>query len=306
MARESTGTTDVDASRAASGVIHDIGYQRYDGARLGRRSIRRALYLDSFKGAFGIGRTARSKIMPFLLLAAMCLPALIMVVITAVARLPELLGGGYTTYLFSLQLVIAVYVAVQAPVAVSRDLRFSVTSLYLSRPMERVDYVVAKFAALTTAVFALAAAPLTVLFAGALVAGLPLGEQVPDLLRALAGAVLLALLVAGIGLVIAAVTPRRGIGVAAVITVLLVLAGVQGIAGEIAWSAGADTAAIYLGMLSPFTLVDGIQSALLGADSVLLTPAEEVGTGLVFLGTAVLAIVACFAALVVRYRKVSV
>ena len=81
---------------------------------------------------------------------------------------------------------------------------------------------------MAVALFLLMALPLTLLFAGALLAELPLGEQLPDYLRAMAGAAIYALVLAGIGLVVAAMTPRRGLGVAAVVAVLLVLSGSAG------------------------------------------------------------------------------
>lgn len=290
---------------AADGVIHDIGYRHHDGPRLGRSYIRRSLFVESARGAYGLGRTGRSKIMPMLLLATSSLPALIIVVATALTGAEQLIGG-YTAYVMNLQMVIAVYVAAQAPVSVSRDLRFGVTSLYFSRPLERIDYVTAKFAAMTTAILVLVATPLTILFVGALVAELPLAEQLPDYLRAMGGGLLVALVLAGIGLVIAAMTPRRGLGVAAVITVLMVLAGVQLAAQEIALDQGADTLAGYLGLLSPFTLVDGVQSSLLGADSILPASPPEATGALVFALVTVLVIVGSFASLLQRYRKVSV
>ena len=43
---------------------------------------------------------------------------------------------------------------------------------------------------MAAALFILMALPITLLFAGALLAELPLGEQVPDYLRAMAGAAL--------------------------------------------------------------------------------------------------------------------
>ena len=289
----------------STGVIHDIGYRHYDGPRLGRGYIRRSLFVDSARGAYGLGRTGRAKVMPMLLLVAMCLPALVIVVITTLTGASELVAD-YTSYVINLQIVIAIYVAGQAPVSVSRDLRFGVSSLYFSRPLERVDYVVAKFAALTCAIFVLVAAPLTILLAGALVAKLPLSDQLPDYLRAMAGGLLVALVLAGIGLVIAAMTPRRGLGVAAIISVLMVLAGVQGATQEIALQEGADILAGYLGLLSPFTIVDGVQSRVLGADSVLLASPPGTTGAVVFALVVALVIAASFAALLLRYRKVSV
>jgi ABC-2 type transport system permease protein len=48
-----------------SGVIHDIGYQRYTGPRLGRGYAIRSLYLHSLRTAFGLGRSAKAKIFPW-------------------------------------------------------------------------------------------------------------------------------------------------------------------------------------------------------------------------------------------------
>lgn len=290
---------------AGNGAIHDIGYRHYDGERLGRGAIARSLFVESAKGAYGIGRTARSKIMPMVLLVAMCLPAVVIVVLTAVTGANRLVAG-YEGYVINLQLVIAIFVASQAPALVSRDLRFRVVSLYFSRPLERADYVRAKLAAMVAAVFALIALPLTILFVGALVAGLPLSGQLPDFARSLVGGLLTALLLAVIGTVIASVTPRRGLGVAAVIAVLLVVMGVQGATQEIAFSYGAETLATYLRMLSPFTLVDGIQASLLGGDTVLFVPPPDTAGGLVFAGVAVAFVLLGYALLSLRYRKVSV
>ena len=295
----------VGSDEADAGVIHDIGYRHYDGVRLSRPAIRRAVFVESLRGAYGLGRAAKSKVVPMLLLAAMCLPALVSVVVVAVAG-GDSLPIAYGDYAFDLQLLVAVYLAAQAPVSVSRDLRFGVMALYFSRPMERIDYVLAKAAALASAVLVLLALPLLILFAGALLNELPLGEQVPDLLRALAAVALLSVVLAGLGLVIASVTPRRGLGVAAIIAVLVVLSGVQEVGEAIAVEEGEREAAGWTGLVSPFTLVQGVATRVLGIDD-----RGEVGPpgtlgALVFCLVTALLVLACAAALVVRYRRVSI
>ncbi len=286
------------------GVIHDIGYQHYSGPRGGRGYIRRSLYTDSLRGAYGLGRSGRSKIMPMVLLALMILPAGVIVAITAVARADELVGS-YTSYLLNLQLVISIFVAAQAPVAVSRDLRFGVMPLYFARPLERTDYVLGKLSAMTSALLVLTGAPLLILFVGALIVGLPPSEQLPDFLRAMAGAAVLSVLLAGIGLVIAAITPRRGLAVAAIVTVLVVLSGVQAVVQGVASEQGADQVAAYLGLISPFTLVDGLQSSLLGAASPLPEPPGAVGAA-IFALVALLIAGGSYLILQLRYRSVAV
>ena len=59
----------------------------------------------------------------------------------------------------------------------------------------------------------------------------------------------------------------------------------------------------YTGLLSPYTLVDGVVSGVLGADSsVSQGPPGAVGAA-VFSAVVVLLVVGCYALLVRRYRK---
>jgi ABC-2 type transport system permease protein len=290
---------------ASQGVIHDLGYRHYDGPRLGRARIARALMLESARAAFGLGRSARSKVMPLLLLGAICLPAVIVVIVTTVVKLDKL-PGNYTTYILQVQVLVMIFVASQSPASVSRDLRFRVVSLYFSRPIQRIDYVLAKYGAMCCALFVLMALPLTILFVGALLAKLPLGEQVPDYLRSLGGAVLYALVLAGIGLAIAALTPRRGLGVAAIIAVLAILAGVAGVVQGIAEDHQHTTASGYAGLLSPFSTVYGVQHSLLGADMVLPQGPPGSGGTAVFAAAVAVLVGGCLGVLVLRYRKVAI
>lgn len=289
---------------AEHGVIHDIGFRHYTGPRLGRGYLLRSLYAESLRGSYGVGRSAKSKVMPFLLLATMTIPALILAVVAAVTGSDEL-PVEYTAYPMNLIPAITVFLAAQAPALVSRDLRFKVMPLYFSRPLERNDYVLAKFSAMATALFILITVPLTVLYAGALLAKLAFWEQTKGYLAALVGAVLFSVVLAGIGLLIASITPKRGFGVAAVVTVLLLLSVVGAVLQEVALSQDRPELAGYLGAVDPTVLVDGVQVWLLGAESSAL--AEPPGTlgGVVFLVLTVVLTVGCYGLLLLRYRKVS-
>src|SRR5919112_702283 len=215
---------------------------------------------------------------------------------------PPIGAIGYIDYVFGFQVAITIFVAAQSPAVMSRDLRFRVAALYFSRPLSRQQYVQAKYAGMSAALFLLLGVPITLLLAGALLAELPLSEQLPDYLRAMAGAVLHSLVLAGIGLVVAAMTPRRGLGVAAVVGVLIVLSGLQGTVRAIAEEFGNDTFSGYTGLLSPYTLVDGVVAGALGAESSIgQAPPGAVGTA-VFVAVTVLLVAGCYALLVARYR----
>ncbi|MDX2542895.1 ABC transporter permease subunit [Streptomyces sp. WI04-05B] len=292
------------AQAGAQSRIHNIGYRSYDGPRLGRAYARRSLYSQSLRGSYGLGRSVKSKVLPMVLFAVMCVPAAIMVAVT-VATKAHKLPVEYTNYAVIMQAVIGLYVASQAPQAVSRDLRFKTVPLYFSRPIETADYVRAKFAALASALFLITAVPLIVLYAGALLAKLDFTDQTKGFLQGLVSVALLSLLFAGIGLVISAVTPRRGFGIAAVIAVLTISYGAVSTLQAIADAQGSSGAVPWIGLFSPITLIDGVQTAFLGGTSSYPGGVgPSTGEGVLFL-LAVLGLVAgCYGLLMRRYRKV--
>jgi ABC-2 type transport system permease protein len=285
-------------------VIHDIGYRSYDGPRLGRAYARKSLYVQSLRGAYGLGRSAKSKVLPMLLLAVMCLPALILVAVTIVTNRNDL-PLQYTRYAIVLQAVITLFVASQAPQAVSRDLRFKTTPLYFSRPIEAVDYVAAKFAALASALFLLTALPLLILYIGALLAKLSFGHQTAGFAKGLVSIAVLSLLFAGIGLVIAAVTPRRGFGVAAVITLFVITYGAVSAVQGVADSQEKWHVIGCLGLFSPITLIDGLQTWFLGATSAFPDSSgpPNAAAGIVYLLVVMAILAGSFGLLMRRYRK---
>ncbi|WP_354641673.1 ABC transporter permease [Kitasatospora camelliae] len=241
-----------------SGVIHDIGYRPYTGPRLGRRYATRSLFEQSLRAAYGLGRSGKSKVLPMLVLAVVTVPALIMVavgIMTGADKLPL----DYAEYLSIFGLFPAIFTAAQAPVLMSRDLRHNTVPLYFSRPITRTDYVGAKFGAMAAALLLLMLSPLLVLYAGALLAKLPFGENTEHLLYGVVAALLYAVLYAGLGLLIAAATPRRGFGVAAIMGVLTVTNILAAIVFNLIGGLGypPPQSAQWALLLSPGMLVEG-------------------------------------------------
>lgn len=288
-----------------TGTIHDIGYRRYDGPRLGPVAAGRALFGHSLRGAYGLGRSTRSKVVPLLVAAVMVVPALIVAAVAIVIGSDEL-PVEYSSYVVNLQLVVTVFVAAQAPQSVSRDLRFRVVALYFSRPLSRTAYVRVKLLAMAAALFVLIASPVLVLYAGALLAEMPFWANTREAAAALVGAAFFAVVLAAFGLVVAAFTPRRGIGVAAVVAVLVVLGAVGAVVQNIAVEEGNATAAGWAGLISPFSLVDGVQVWALGAESSVAVPPPDGFGGPVFAAVALLLVGLCYLLLLLRYRRVSV
>lgn len=297
----------MSASRQSTGVIHDIGYRGYHGERLGRWYLMRSLFAHSLRGAYGLGRPAKSKVMPALLLAAMLFPALIMVVVTIITGLNDL-PLPYTSYIPITFYMTSIFVAAQAPQLVSRDLRFRVVPLYFSRPLTFADYVLAKYAAMVAALLVLIASPIVVLYVGALLSELPFWAQTRGFLEGLGGAVLFAMVLAGLGLAIASATPRRGFGVAAIISLILVSYTVTSSVQGISLSTGHPTVALYAELFSPFTLVNSLQTWIFGIPENALfdeLPTPHGAQGVPFVLATLLVIAASVGFLLLRYRKAS-
>ncbi|WP_335932682.1 ABC transporter permease [Streptomyces sp. PTD5-9] len=285
--------------------IHNIGYRSYDGVRLGRGYARRSLYSQSLRGAFGLGRSAKSKVLPMLLFGVMSLVAAIIVAVSISIPNSTALQIKYTSFAIYMQAVIGLFLAAQAPQSVSRDLRFKSVPLYFSRPIERVDYVIAKLAAMASALLILTGVPLVILYAGALLGKFDFVEQTKGFGQGMVSVALLSVLFAGLGLVMAALTPRRGFGVAAVIAVLTISYGAVSTVQAIAWQTGSEGAVQWLGLFSPITLIGGVQSAFLDASSPFPGGAVPgAGVGAVYLIVVLALVAGSYAVLMRRYRRV--
>jgi len=324
MSADSTLTGGALSTR---GVIHDRGYRRYDGPRLGRVQIVRALLWHSFRSALGIGRGPKAKIIPVIAFVAICLPAVINAV--AVAR-----GGaqvvGYESYLFPLRvIVLTVFVAVQAPELVSRDLRSRVLPLYFSRPMRRGDYPLAKYLAFTAACLLLIDLPLLLLYLGSIASSKSNGiwPNTRGLLAGLAIGLMWAVLVAAIGLAIASLSGRRAYATGAVAIfffLTLILSQIiqqvaqrgpqiaqRGPAGPIITPQTTLPAGQRLaGLISPFNTLEGITKWFAGYGHAFQDGSGQVpdpgsyAPAYIVMFVALLAV--SFAILAARYRKADV
>ena len=289
---------------SATGAIYDLGYQGYDGPRLGRRAAVWTLFRASLRAAFGLGRSGRSKIVPWGLTAIILIPAAVAGAIQAVAP-----GGAspftYDNYLWEMQPLLALFVAAQAPELVSSDQRNNVLSLYFSHALARSDYALAKLGALAAALFCLALAPLLViLLASVLVAvDVPaaLGDQLGNLPEVIGSPLIHAIPLAALGLAIASYTPRRAYATGAIIAVFLVTGAVGAILAE----AGRGRLSQDAPLVNPFVLLDGTRDWLVGG-TIADSPVRDAHLALpVFGGLAALVVLLGTAAVLLRYRRIA-
>jgi ABC-2 type transport system permease protein len=264
------------------GVIHDLGYRHFDGVREGTPAIARNLFVTGLRHAYGLGRSGKSKVMPFLLLAMSLLPATIVV------------GVVVLTGLFA---------ASQAPVLFSRDLRHRSIVLYLARPLAAPVFALVRWLSLTVSIFLFTAIPTVVLFAGAMLSGLDKSDQTTAVLKAIALQVLLAMMVAGVSGLISSVSLRRGFAVVGSVMALIVLTGIVTVMQNIAYYEGdSEPVSVGVGLLSPWSLYNGLANAW---DAGVDTPVPVDGAWVpAYAIVAVLLAAACLLGLVARFRKV--
>jgi ABC-2 type transport system permease protein len=284
-----------------TGVIHDIGYRRYDGPREGTRALTLTLYVTGLRHAFGLGRSGRSKVLPFLLLALGTVPAVIVIGVVTIVGLDEL-PVSYAAYLSQIQMLVTLFAAAQAPVLVSRDLRHRSIVLYFARPLSPALFALTRWASLATAILAFTLLPTIVLYAGGLLAGLDAGQETPIFLRSVALQVLLAGLLAAITGLISSWALRRGFAVVSSIVALIVVAGVVRIIQQIAFHEVIATAGEVAGLFSPWALHNGLAEAWNagGSATITLTGAWPIA----YLATALVVWAACLLLLVRRFVKV--
>ncbi|GII25093.1 ABC transporter permease subunit [Planosporangium mesophilum] len=280
----------------SSGVIHDIGYQRYTGPRLGRGYVTRSLYLHGLRTVFGLGRSAKAKIFPWVAVGIVAVVATVLTAVRAQTGRPVL---SYADFPGAVAVLTTLFCATAAPELVSRDLRGGVLPLYFSRPLRRADYPLAKLAALVSAVWLMLAGPLTLMFVGGAFSVHGPGavrDEFLDLLPGLVQSVIYAAVYSSLALLVASFAGRRAVAAALVVAVFLVTTPIVGVIGV----SGGQAAQQLAFLASPTTLVQGVGGWLFDVSG------SDVGPYGPVYGLAVAGLVAaCVLLLLVRYRRVA-
>ena len=293
-------TTQVEAA----GTIYDIGYRRYDGPRLGRGGAIGALVEAGLRTVFGLGRSGRSKIIPWGAVILGVMPAVVAVAVRVLAGelIPDLYD--YHTYLWQIGGLFTIFVAAQAPELVVNDIRHRVLPLYFSRPMSRFDYVAAKLAALALGLLSLSLVPVLVLFIGRVLASsdllAALGDEIGSLPAIVGSGALHAVVLASVGLAICSLASRRAFAAGAVLAVFLI----GGVISEVLRESGGvfDDWAPFL---NPLSIIDGARQWLFGGE-VAESPVGSSGVPLPVFGVAAaLLTLGTWLVLALRYRRIT-
>jgi ABC-2 type transport system permease protein len=291
-----------DSIAQRAGVIHDIGYQRYEGPRLGRAYAVRSLYVHGLRSAFGLGRSVKAKIFPWFVIGIMMFIAIISVVIRSQTGS---LGISYLDFPQQAGLLSVLFLCSAAPELLSRDLRSKVLPLYFSRPITRTDYALAKLGATVTAVWLVLAGPILFMFLGSafsLAQWSDIFGEFADFLGGVALAAIYAFVLGVIGALLSSFFGRRMVAAAVIVGYFLLTAALSGVIEAIFSS---DAAGNVGRLISPLRMVEGLKVWLFqvhggeaqGFDASTYGPWFAVVTALfVLIGTWLI---------VLRYRKVA-
>lgn len=245
------------------GVIYDPGYRRYEGRYLGRGYAIGSLMLSDLKRALGIGKGVWYKAFLWLFVGIILIQAIMAFFFDAIAggRVPSSLAPPHSL-LFDMANIIFLFLsAMVAPDLLCSDRKSKVLSLYLVRPIELYDYLLAKGAVLFGFVTLVAFVPqLGIFIAKALTAPDALkyfAEHGRDLGAAFVASLIYALFYGALAMAISSLTVQQGYATAAIIIVPNLL----GLAAGLLWLNAKNN---YWQLLDISGLPSGVKNALLG------------------------------------------
>ena len=241
--------------------ILGTGYRSYSGPRLGPRHAVWTLSRHSFERIMGLKRPARYKVLPILTFVIAYLPAVAF--IGAIALLPTRRLGQFVPdpgqYYAFVTAALTLFAVLAAPEALCPDKRSHILGLYLASPLTRTTYLVAKVAAVASAIFLVTLGPPLVLLVGeALQNDGPrgFGAFMTTLSQTILAGVAIGIMFTAIALVIPSLTDRRAFASAGGI---LVLIGSAAISGVLAFGLRLGDGWLLLGLQRlPFEVTDRI------------------------------------------------
>jgi len=260
--------------------LFGLGYRGYEGPRRSPRWAIVALGVFTVRRVLGLGRGARHKILPALVLLIAFAPALVSVGVAGLLNdieSDQLISYGEYTFIIGSALTL--FAALIAPEALCPDRRSGMLGLYLAGPLDRNRYLLAKGGAVYLVMLAMSLGPLLFMYLAFVVAGFgPSASETPKLLlQILASGLATGIAYAALSLATASFTTRRAVAAVAVILLLLV----PDIAVRAAIESGAPDALSLLGMPA---VVYELSSRIFGEAKPGDTPITRVSTELVLAG----------------------
>lgn len=280
--------------------ILDRGYRRFEGQRSGVRGAVRSLVWHTTRSILGLGRPARHKIFPVIVVLVSFMPALVFLGVAALFGdlLDDQIRPEYWEFFGFSFVATLLFTSMVAPEAIVRDRRDKMFSLYLSTPLTKPSYLAAKaIAVLGTMSLVVAAPPILWLFGYTFQSLGPdgVGEWLGVMGRIVLAGVAICTLYGAVSLAAASLTDRRAFASIAVVFVLL---GASIAVNVLIESADASST---IRLLDPLALGLEIPPRMFGDRSVDFDEIPTVEVAAASLGW----VLAGIAVIVARYRKLA-
>jgi ABC-2 type transport system permease protein len=233
-----TDATPAAASTGDEARILDRGYRRFTGDRRGIGGAIRSVAWQGLRSVLGIGRPARTKILPLAAIIFSYLPAVAFVGIAAVLPV-DLIGEDalptYSDYYGFIVSAIVLFCALAAPEVLVGDRRTGMLALYLSTPLDRPSYLAAKVIAVAAALAMVTVGPPVLLLVAYTFEGAGpehAGDWLVLFVRILVAGLAVTTAYASTSLAAASLTDRRAFASVGIILLLLVSASLSGVLVE--------------------------------------------------------------------------
>lgn len=132
-----------------SAQIAARGFQPYEGERSGVPGAIRSVTWQAMRATLGLGRTAKNKIFPVISVAIAYVPAIVFIGLAVLIPSGIVDGPTYPEYYGFVTSAIVLFAALVAPEVLVADRRNGMLAMYLSTPLHRGTYLVAKMLAVT-------------------------------------------------------------------------------------------------------------------------------------------------------------
>jgi len=260
--------------------ILDRGYRRYEGSRSGTVGAVRSVAWHTTRSILGLGRKARHKIFPVIVVVIAFIPAIVFLGLTVLIGdlLEDELQPEYWELFGFSNVAIVLFATLVAPEAIVRDRRDGMLSLYLSTPLTRSTYVAAKvIATLGTMSIITIGPPILALLGYTFQSQGPGGvlEWFEVLAKLVVSGLLIVAVLTAVSLGASSLTDRRAF---ASVAVIMIMIGSLTVTAVLINVAGGSQS---LGALSPFSAFE-VAPRMFGDRS---EDAEEVETWLVVAAT---------------------
>jgi ABC-2 type transport system permease protein len=203
---------------SAQAQIADRRFQHYEGPRLGPAYSFLALLLHSIRWVVGLGRSARYKIVPIIVIAIAYLPALVLIVVITVA--PGAPLPDYAQYYGFVLPSIYIFVALTAPELICPDRRHGTLRMYWTSNLGPFTYLAAKLTAIWAVLSIVTVGPVLIQLAGYSLFGVGphgLTDWLWTLVHVVAGGLTLAVFFGSIALAVSSLTDRNAFASAGII-----------------------------------------------------------------------------------------